>query len=154
MKSDELAALAIGVLAGAITAALAIAIGLWVVLPAAPTPQTTPAEVAAIDAITAAAPSAIDGIPALDEIRAFRPGSHEFRRDAATRDDLGGRSIVSPATTINWRSVSKLDSEGATVAGVLEAAALRLESIQQTPQAADGNARALWLVLRALKELR
>ena len=105
-------------------------------------PQPIPAE-----------PTAFDGMTALDAIRSRHPSRHTFRRDAATDNDLGGVSNVSPSTNIHWRIESAVDSEGATVAGVLEAAALRLEALQKTPQAADANARALWEVLKALAAL-
>lgn len=76
-----------------------------------------------------------------------------FFRDAASGADLGGRSIVSPNSTINWKSAGAVDSEGATVVDVLNATAARLSHLQQTPAANDKNARALFDIVKALDTL-
>lgn len=142
-----IAGVALSIFCGAITWALTsnTQTAKWKTEPVAPIPadrEPIPAE-----------PTAFAGMTALDAIRSRNPSRHTFRRDAATDNDLGGVSNVSPSTNIHWRAESAVDSEGATVAGVLEAAALRLEAIQKTPQAADANARALWEVMKALAAL-
>jgi hypothetical protein len=80
-------------------------------------------------------------------------GNDLFFRDAASGADLGGRSIVSPNSTIHWRSAGAVDSEGATVVGVLNATAARLSHLQQTPAANDKYARALFDIVKALDTL-
>lgn len=82
-----------------------------------------------------------------------QPGRHSMVRAAGTDNDLGGVSHVSPSTVIHWRAEYRIDSEGASVAAVLEAVAVRLSAIQNTPQASDANARALWEVIKALEVL-
>ena len=82
-----------------------------------------------------------------------QPGRHSMVRASGTDNDLGGVSHVSPSTVIHWRAESRIDSEGASVAAVLEAVAVRLSAIQNTPQASDANARALWEVMKALEVL-
>jgi hypothetical protein len=144
-----------GIVAGVALAVFCAAIT-WAVTSKTQTPNWKTEPVAPIPADREpipAEPTAFDGMTALDSIRARHPSRHTFRRDAATDNDLGGVSNVSPNTNIHWRSESAIDSEGATVAGVLEAAAMRLEAIQKTPQADDANARALWDVMKALAAL-
>jgi hypothetical protein len=82
-----------------------------------------------------------------------QPGRHSMMRTAGTGDDYGGVSDVSPSTMIYWRIESRPDPRGASVAAVLEAVAVRLSAIQNTPQASDANARALWEVMKALEVL-
>jgi hypothetical protein len=77
-------------------------------------------------------------------------GNDLFLRDAVSGLDMGGRSIVSPNSTINWQSAGAIDSEGATIEAVLNATAARLSHLQQTPAANDRYAQALFEVVKAL----
>ena len=80
---------------------------------------------------------------------------HRFLR-TVDGNDYGGESQASPNTKIRWAPVClspNVTYEGASVANVLEACAARLSHIQQTPQAADRNAKALWHVIQAMDTL-
>lgn len=67
--------------------------------------------------------------------------------------DLGGVSHVSPNTNIYWKSVAIPDSEGATVASVLQAASDRMQFLQKSPHASNSQAKALWHLEQALNVL-
>lgn len=76
-------------------------------------------------------------------------GRFEFHLDA-NGNDLGGTSVLSNATSIKWRSEFYSNSQGATVLEVIKAAAERMQQLQQTPQASNTNARALWELRKAI----
>lgn len=78
--------------------------------------------------------------------------THEFR-SGPDGVDMGGVSHVSPNTNIHWRSVAIPDSEGATVASVLQAASDRLQFLQKSPHASNSQAKALWHLEQALNVL-
>lgn len=88
--------------------------------------------------------------PQANPVVGSRFGNDLFFRDAATGADIGGTSIVSPNSTIHWRSVGVVDSEGCTVESVLNATAARLSHLQQTPAANDRYAQALFEIVKAL----
>lgn len=116
-----------------------------------PTDQPEPPQ------ITATPEATIGGVtmaPA-DLVPLGPSAADDFRHDGVG-NDLGGRSRVSPATTIIWAEAdpnAAATLQGATPADVLRATARRLEHLQTTPQSSDRNARALWGILRALQDL-
>jgi hypothetical protein len=87
---------------------------------------------------------------ASNQVVGSRFGNDLFFRDAVTGADVGGKSIVSPSTSIHWRAAGVVDSEGATVESVLHATAARLSHLQQTPAANDRYAQALFEIVKAL----
>jgi hypothetical protein len=72
-------------------------------------------------------------------------------------NDLGGVAYRKDGLNITWRPATgaplPTQIHGVTPAQVLAAVAMRLEAVQSTPQASDRNARALWEIHKALKNL-